>query len=408
MKKLLSFFFGTRLRTVVFSVTLLLILAILFCATVLPFLQHGPVVLSNKGLNIRQGVFNYLYTFYRYKLPASFQDIDDTDTFWRLIREEDGLTNDEYYGKIALELVYQTVALARIYDRNTTIGAEERAELKEAIDEVVSISYKGGGTKKSFNQNAEKFGFAYPDFVEGTTLLYKATQVQPTLFGQNGGKLSEADLQSFLAEKYCHVMIIFVRTENKFVINDQGNYIPDGNGGYETEPLPPEEREQQLAKVEAVKAAVSDGTTVEEFTQLLLKNNDDADAHKRLGSYYFAEGNDYTTAYAEVFPTVKETALSLAIGQVGVATSSVGTHIIYRTEVGNAPYNNRLYEQFFEDFRQDAIQYLYSKMLTESLQSIKVRDQAYLDGLSFGNTHPNQALIIAYFHGYTVSLYSKN
>ena len=407
MKNIVSFCFGTKRRIVLFSAAMLLICTLLFCALVLPFLQHGPVVLSYNGLHLREGVFNYLYSFFRYKIPASMTEFSDTDAFWHLIREEDGLTNEEYYGQIALDLVYQTLACARIYDRNATLGADERSEMKTAIDEVVSLSYKGGGSRKSFNENAEKFGFTYRDFVDATTILYKATRLEAALFGENGGKLSEKHLQTYLTEKYCHVIIIFVRTENKFVINDAGEYVPDGNGGYETEPLTPEELAAQQAKIQTVKDAVADGTTKEEFSQLLLKNNDDADAHKRLGSYYFSEGNAYTQAYEEVFPTVKETALSLDIGEVGIATSSVGTHIIYRTEVGDAPYNDPQFEQFFEDMRSRAIVYLYQKILKEGVEGIKVKNQAYLDALSFGDTQPNNALMIAYFHGYTVSIVSK-
>ena len=118
----------------------------------------------------------------------------DTDAFWHLIREEDGLTNEEYYGQIALDLVYQTLACARIYDQNATLGADERSEMKTAIDEVVSLSYKGGGSRKSFNENAAKFGFTYRDFGDATTILYKATRLEAALFGENGGKLSEKHL----------------------------------------------------------------------------------------------------------------------------------------------------------------------------------------------------------------------
>ena len=171
--------------------------------------------------------------------------------------------------------------------------------------------------------------------------------------------------------------------------------------------MPEEEKAQQLAKIEEIKAQLTDGTTKEEFMQLFTSYNNDAQATQRLGSYYFSEGNAYTTAYEKVFPSVSETALSLAIGEVGIATSSIGTHFIFRTEAGDAPYNDKNYQEFFEDFRTNAATYLYQQLLQEGLAGVKVKNQAFLDGLSFGDTQPNNSLMIAYFRHYQVSVSKK-
>lgn len=406
MQSLLSFFFGSKRRIVLFCTALLLLFALLFCATVLPFLRHGPVVLSYKGLQIREGVFNYLYTFFRYKLPASFENVQDTDAFWRLERE-DGQTNGEYYGKIALDLVFQTVAAARIYDSRLTLTQEERAELDKAIEETLSLTYKGGGSKAAFNEKAKVFGFTYEDFKTATLLLYKATTLRSSLYGENGGRLTEAELTAYLKEHFYHTVIIFVRTENKPVKDSQGNYLTDGNGQYITEELTPKEKAEKMEKVEAIRDAIADGTTEEEYLKLLLSYNEDADAQNRLCSYYFSEGNAYTTAFAKAFPTVKDAAMSLKMGEVKEVTSSVGTHFVFRTEIGKAPYNDRLFAEFFADLRTRAMAYLYQKILSEGVAGVRVHNQSFLDGLRFGDAQPNNALIIAYFHGYTISVSSK-
>ena len=408
MKKLFSFFCGTKRRIVFSSIALVLICATVFSFVILPFLQHGPVVLTCNGLSVREGVVRYLYSFFRYKIPASSDSIQDTDAFWRLIRE-DGKTNNEYFGEIALDLIWQTVAAARIYDQNATLSLSERQEIDKAISEAVSLSYKGGGSIASFNQKAELYGFNYQDFKTATLLLYKATKLQSALFGDTGSRLADEDLMAYLDAHYSHTMIIFVRTANKFVIDSEGNYVFNTDGTYMTEPLSPEEQEQQKADIAAIEAALANGTNAEEFAQLLQTYNDDADAHQRGGSYYFSEGNAYTVAYGEAYPDVAEAVLSLEKGEWAKASSSVGTHFVFRTEIGSKPYNDKNLDQFFgSDLKRDAMAYLYQKVLKEGVAEVKLVKEGFFDQIDFGAAQPNTALMIAYFNSYTLTINKKS
>lgn len=371
-------------------------------------LVRGPAVLSYRSLSISEGTFNYLYSYFRYRILVTFkaEGVTDTQAFWDA-PYDDTQTNGDFYGDMALTFVYQTVIAARTFDRESSLSVTDRNTLKTLQEEVLSLDYKGGGSKEAFNEKARAYGFDYGDFCDGTLLLYKASKAKGALYGKTGVLAPKEELNGYLKENYVRIKMIFVRTKDRFVFDSEGNYISE-NGVYVTEPLPPDilaEKEQTIA---ALKANLADGITEVEFDTLFsdedARYNDDSSCP--AGGYFFSESAAYTKAYKAAFPAkeaggadIVSTALSLEVGQSAVVESEFGTHFLLACAVSDDDYklsSNTAYGQMFSDFYENAATALFADLLEREAEHVRVRDRDFIDALSFPATKPNKELWIAF------------
>ena len=157
----------------------------------------GARVVSYRSLNVDEGTFMYLYSYFRYRIPVVYKGagVKDTAAFWNAPYDKEQ-TNGEYYGKLALQFVYQTIVSARVFDSESSLSSAERKYLKELQEEALTLDYKGGGNEKTFNEKASAFGFDYDDFCEGTLLLYKTSKAKAALYGTTGILAKESDLNA--------------------------------------------------------------------------------------------------------------------------------------------------------------------------------------------------------------------
>lgn len=388
------------LRALVALVLAATLLLVLWAAVYKPLVE-GPVFLSYRSLTVREGVFNYLYSFYRYRIPASVEfkelGVRDTAAFWASPYQGD-VTQGEHYGQVAVQMIRQTLVAAALFDRYSTLSATEAEELKTLQDEVLTADYKGGGSRDTFNGQAEQYGFTYRDFIEGSTLLYKATRAQRALYGTGGLLAPEEDLERVLAEEYACVLMIFVRTKDKFVFDSQGNYVIE-DGQYKTEPLSEEEKAAKAAKLAAIASALADGTDSAEFATLWQTHNEDSS--QKLSGTYFSLLSDYTAAYAAAFPPKEENgtpiyaaALSLEVGQTATVESEYGTHVLFRMPVAKGAYDQKDLAEYFEDFYEKASSLLYADRLAEECDRIRTtaKGRRYIDSLDFASFPPNKTL----------------
>ena len=388
---------------------MVLVLALLAGGLLLGLSLRGRVV-SYRSLSVDEGTFMFLYTYFRYRIPATFkaQGVKDTDSFWAAAYD-DTRTNGDYYGELALKFVYQTIIAARLFDTESSLSATERGQLKELQEETLTLEYKGGGSKDTFNEKAKAYGFDYDDFCEGTLLLYKASKAQAALYGATGILADEADLNLYLKENYTCVKMIFVRTKDRFVLDEEGNYVFDQYGNYKTEAIPEEILAQKYQTIEALTADFANGITEAEFDALWAdeeaRYNDDSSCP--AAGYYFSPTAEYTKAYAQAFPAIAEgeadivsTALSLKAGQTAIVQSEYGTHFLYCAPIEDGDYKSTsvadVYAQMFSDFYENGASWLFTRKLTAEMENVKVRNKDFIAALDFAATKPNKELYIAF------------
>ena len=396
MTKCKAFLFGTKKRAWLTVLSLILMLSVIV-GLIWGILASQDVVLSYRSLRVREGVFAYLYTYYRYAIPASDyykkQGVVDSPAFWNEMRE-DGQTNSQYYGELALQFVYETIVAARIYDATTNLPTSVRSSLAESWENVKNSTFQGGGSERSFNEKAKPFGFDYEDFKDATLMQAKASLLQVALYGGSGSTIDNATMADYVADHYTHIRMIFIRTKDKFVKNPDGTYKTDGEGNILTEPMTDQEKAEQAAKIETVKQALADGTTVEEFEGLFITHNDDASALK--SGYYFSlsDTSDYTKAYKAAFPAVIEAMRAMEIGEVSCVQSDIATHFLYRTTIDEGAYLSQDNKEFFRDVGQLASNELFAETIKQAVSRIRVHQNDLIASLDYGATLPNKELII--------------
>ena len=319
-------------------------------------------VVSYNGVTLTEGVASYLASTFK----ASYKATDDKSL------EE---ATERYIRAI--------VTAASLYDRHAQLSAEDNEWIETNVKEV--LDYKAGNDKAAFNEAASEMGFTYDDFVTATKLIYKASRAKAVIYGAEGTKLAYQSnvylCEDYLAT-YAHVKIIFIRTEDKFAVDENGERLPGEDGNDMLLELGEEEKAERLAdiaEIEALMAAANAGTgeqmSLMTFDSYYKKYNDDP-ANSEDG-YYFSPNSSFTAEYYEEYPNLIEKIFSMKIGEWGTSTDGTTVCAIYR--YGPIPYDylNSAMEPFFTDFYADSADYLFSESLDTLSREVNVKDGYY-------------------------------
>lgn len=290
-------------------------------------------------------------------------------------KSEEGPTYGELFEKGFREYVASIIIANHIYNSYTSYSLEDKRIVAASIAEVVE--HKAGGSISEFNELTKKYGFDYNDFEAGCELLYKAETARTVVYGQNGENLRSfpEECKKYL-DGYSHVSLLFIRDETKIVTDEKGVMT-------EVELTDEEKAERQRVATllrNAINERVTEGDgdwiTPEMFETYLPTSDGDKEMHSK--GYYFRAEAEKTLEFAEEFPEVVETALSLKIGEYAEAECEIGTCFIYRYEVKDGAYSDSE-NLFFSDFYSDAADALYRETLDEL--SVLVEFRAHFDAI---------------------------
>ena len=316
-------------------------------------------VVSYNGVTLTEGVASYLASTFKasYKAVEGESLEDATERYIRAV-----------------------VTAASLFDRHSQLSDEDNEWIETNVREV--LDYKAGNDKAAFNTKAAEMGFTYDDFVSATRLIYKANKAKTAIYGAEGTKLayqSNVHLCEDYLATYAHAKIIFIRTKDRFAIDENGNRIPGDDGDDMLIPLDPAEIEARLAdiaEIESLMAAANAGTGVQmsliAFNNYYDKYNDDP-ANKEDG-YYFSPNSSFTAEYYEEYPNLIEKIFNMNIGEWGTSKDGDTVCAIYR--YGAIPYDylNSAMEPFFTDFYADSADYLFAESLETLSKEVNVKD----------------------------------
>ena len=294
-----------------------------------------------------------------------------------------GYNGDDLAGDTEKYLRAMAVAVY-LYDRNSALSSSDKEWIQTNVGEI--LDYRAENSVKIFNELASGMGFTYDDFKAATEIIYKAVNSKVAIYGEGGKNLaSESGIGSLndYFKEYSHVKILFVRTEDKFVLDEAGNRVRGEDGNDKTVKLTDTERAAVAADIAAINAAIADGTmTPEIFTEYYKSYNDDA--ANASGGYYFAANSEFTVEYSEAYPALIDKVLSMSVGEFGSSVDGETVCFIYKYENTALDYANSARSHFFGDFYSDAADYLYNKALEELSGGVNLKDRFYaidLDGL---------------------------
>lgn len=352
----------SRLFIVIIAAVLSVILVFGIVFGTIALVTELTAVVSYNGVTLTEGVASYLASTFKasYKLKEGESLEDATEKYIRAV-----------------------VTAASLFDRHSQLSDEDNTWIETNVREV--LDYKAGNDKAAFNATAEEMGFTYDDFVAATKLIYKANRAKAAIYGAEGTKLayqSNVHLCEDYLATYAHVKIIFIRTKDRFALDENGDRIPGEDGDDMLIPLDEAEIEARLAdiaEIEALMEAANAGTGVQmsliTFDSYYGKYNDDP-ANKEDG-YYFSPNSGFTAEYYEEYPNLIEKIFDMKIGEWGTSTDGDTVCAIYR--YGPIPYDylNSSMEPFFTDFYADSADYLFAKSLDTLSKEVNVKEGYY-------------------------------
>ena len=337
-------------------------------------------------------------SMYMQSLASSGVNVSDTPEFWskKVFREN---TYADYLAYETEQYIRQIVAANVIFDKYTSLTDADKREIELATKEI--LVYKSEGDVSKFNEATKEMGFNYKDFKRATEIIYKAYSVKNRIFGDNGEKMSSfpEELSAYYSG-YTRVKLIFIRTQDTFILDEDGKRVKDDNGNDALRALTDAEKAERLEYIQKLDdciAGLNNGTVAPEYYDALAaeiygKFKENIDTTLSSG-YYFVSGSEFTTEFSEAFADVVTKAAELEISSAYVTeygsimadddekkdNAFVGRCYIYRVEKEDKAYEGKDQNGFFSDFYKLAATSLYQKMISNYLKEVEIKEDKWAE-----------------------------
>lgn len=350
--------------------------------------RESNALVSYGGARMDEGVTHFLLSSFKYDYMVYLKesgvcDVADSEYFWGSYTVD----NQTYLELLEMEAesyVRQVAAGSYLFDRYSRLSSGERRKIRQACQTV--LDYKASGSESVFNKMTASYGFDYDDFLKGSELIYKAKMAENAIFGEGGSALSAGNMTeecNKFYDKYSHVLLLMVRTEDDFVTDAEGNRVKGDDGRDEMVSLSPSQREARLADIATIRSLIEAvGTGAESymspgaFRSWIDKYNYDPENAK--SGYYFHRGSEYTSEFSDAFPTVVSRAIAMEVGSFAEIELDGGVTIfLYKQENEPLAYYSSSYSRFFTDFFSLASDYLYIESLNALAKETVVKDAFY-------------------------------
>lgn len=337
MKKILSV-----LLTAVFILT-----ALCGCAS-----KNEPYVITCGEYGITQKQYNYWMAYYKTKFLNTFLEYgtvsqaEYNDDFWDTeISGESlySLTKDQ-----AETYIYNLVKALAFYDEyklGEIEGADEQIEL--SVDQFIEEDITAAGSRSNLNSSLAKHELNIDQLRDIYEIEIKKTMVDDYLYGDIGtDKVTQEDRDAYYKENYVRVKHVLVNTEDKYVLDDDGERIMDPSTGYyKTEKLTADEIAEKTALANDIFTKASNGDS---FEELIKAHNEDE------GMTYYTDGYFLTkdSAYEENFLNA---AFDMKTDEVRSVKSNYGIHIMKKYALEEKGYEKEVNKNFFAELDNDII-----------------------------------------------------
>ena len=380
-------------------------LVIIFGATlgIILGVRNAKAAVRFNGVRISEGEAYFLLSKYKRDFIVKYGGhdsesffngkYDDTRTYADLLEEE----SVRYLKDIAVKNY-----LFDFIDGIEMSGLDEIA-VRKAVKEVLELR-EANGSEEKFNEIAEKYGFDYEDLSSAALLIYKAEAVGSRIFGSDGSLVMNypTDCQSYFDANYSHVKLLFIRTEDKFELDDNGNRVKDEDGNDKRVSLTDAEKAERAALIEDIENKISayegksDGIemTHAHFTALLSEYGED-DPERVEGGYYFSAYSSFSNEFTKnPDETTNENRLEIAkcvlTMDKGYAKREFdgGVCFIYKYANTEGAYADTS-DVCFSDFYSLCASFVFSKTVSEFYDDVKIKDYIYdIDLLSLPGDNP--------------------
>ena len=345
--------------------------------------RNARAVVTYENVRVEAGALRYLAAHYKSTyikaLRSTGTNAADTEKFWNST-DEAGKTYRELFSASFEEYIRALVASANVFLTYSSYTKADEASVEATTSDI--LKYYADDSEKEFNKVAEKYGFDYDDFCSAAELLYQAGKAKTVIYGDNGESLAYSpDECKKYFETYSHVSLLFIRTEEVFETDDEGNLVYGDDGSVLTREMTEEERAERLSMIDKLTSAIESKKTggdyqitPQMFELYLEKSDGDAEMHEK--GYYFNKNASATQEFATEFPEIVDAALEMELYDYAKVDCSIGVCFIYKYDHVDGAYSDSE-NVFFSDFYSDAANYLYEDILNTISPEIRVKDKFF-------------------------------
>jgi hypothetical protein len=374
-------------KIVITIISVLLALIIIFGITlgIIFGVRSARAVFSYEGVTLNKEEVNYLSSYYKYEfiraLNKSGIKAEDKPEFWNS-EYKDGVTYAQMLRDSTEAYIREIVIANYLFDTYSALAEQDRYNIEKTLADILSL--KAGNSIETFNSECAKYGFDYKTFESIVEKLYKASRVRSVVYGDNGEKLYgfPEECNEYL-NTYSHVKLLFIRTEDKFLLDEKGNRVPNEFGADTLVPLTDAEkaeRAQNISKINAAIAAYQNGGDAAMSPTMFnnyLATIDEGDPSMRNVGYYFKRETAFTKEFAGKYPEIVEKALSMKIGSYATVKSDEWVCYIYKYDVTPGAYTDTTPGGCFSDFYPLAAEVIFDELMAELTPGVKVKDKFY-------------------------------
>lgn len=365
--------------------------------------RNASYAVKLKSVGMTEGVANYFVTElkseYIKKLRDQKVNVSDTAAFWAspyINPEISKSTHGDYLKLYVEDTVKSIVAANVIFDKYSTLTADDKNKIAITVDEI--LTYRADGSKEQFNEDTEEYGFDYNDFKKGIEMVYKASVVASRVFGKTGDNVrnfpefcDEFFMGSEDYDGYSRFKIVFVRTEDTFELDKNGNRVKDDNGNDKLRPLTDEEKAKRAEYMALLESCIKgfenntvDRDLFDDTAERVYGYKDNIT--EEYVDYYLYKNSVFVKEFSEEFSEVIDAAFGLSVGKVTSVEykssdsddeggSFVGKVYIYRVETDEGAYKRSDEAGFFSDFNMLAASALYTRWAKEYAAEAELRSK---------------------------------
>lgn len=318
---------------------------------------------------------------YKAALASEVKGVEDSPGFWNSISAS-GEPYIDHLSRGAAEYVREIIVMNYLFDRYSSLTSKDEAVIDAAVEGTLK---NHGGSIEAFNAAAEKYGFDYATYKEAVKMLYKAASVETLICGTGGVKLKASTSESvissrnsFLAE-YSHVRLLYINTEQKFLLDDNGNRVKYDDGSYKTEALTKEEKAERLSVIENIRAAIkaigTDGVQMgpDMFENYMQSEYYSGMLETRQHGYYFRKNTVATEAFDS--PEIVDKVLEMKVGDFDEVALESGVCFIYKLPTDPADLSVSALESFFVDFYERLSDRFIGDQVSLLTPDVKLKDE---------------------------------
>lgn len=388
-------------RLVIIFVSAVLSIVLLLGAVLgtVAIVRNASYAVRLESVGMTEGVANYFVTLLKADYLRRTNAVD-TPEFWAspyINAEVSTSTHGDYLNRYVEENIKKILADNYLFDKYLWLSGSEKDDIAMTANEM--LYSLASNSKQKFNDIAAQYGFDYDDFKKAVEMLYKSSAVANGIFGSNGQSLvglTDYCDEFFMGSEdfvgYTRAKIVFIRTEDTFKLDENGNRITESRTDADgkaitvdvTRPLTDEEKAARQSHINVFEACIEGfandtvpKSTFDEEAEKVYAYGENEKEGK--DGYYFNANSAFTREFSEVYSEVVDKAAALSVGSVGVVEYTaqsegfdkrngfVGKVYIYRVENEDKAYEN-VTSPFFADFYKIASYYLTLRMANDNME----------------------------------------